>query len=69
MANRTNTKRPEDRVDQQLGVMLTRDEKAMVKAYAKELGLPSMSAAARILMLKGMAVTDSPVFARLSEER
>lgn len=69
MANRTNTKRPEDRVDQQLAVMLKADEKAMVKAYANELGLPSMSSAARILMLKGMAVTDSPVFARLNNER
>lgn len=67
--NPTNTRRAEERTDQQLGVMLTKDEKAMVKAYARELGLSSMSAAARVLILRGMAVTDSPVFARLTEER
>lgn len=56
-------------MDQQLGLMLTETEKQMVKDYAAELGLPSMSASARILLLRGMAVTDSPVFATLDEER
>lgn len=66
--NPTNTRDPDEHVDQQLGVMLTKAEKAAVRAHARALGLTSMSAAGRILINRGLAVSETPVFSPIEEQ-